>query len=149
MKCLVDLCNNNAGFVSAIGALATIVVAILIAWYPHRISLQFNSFLMPDPDDAATSGGYTAPFHLWLYNVGDVGFTILDITIKGQRKGVCGQHQCGFGEYLPPHENREFDMELYVPEHKRKKMCIRVRTNCKRFWFFEKTIKLYATWAVG
>ena len=69
-------CNDNAGFVSAIGVIATIIVAVLVAYFPYRTSLAFNYYLEGDASDAESGDSFTCPLHIFLCNSGNTALAM-------------------------------------------------------------------------
>ena len=140
---VIEWCNANAGFVNAIGAIATAAVAILLAYLPHRASMEFNYFLDASPLDACSGGSYTCPLHLYLCNAGNTALTVSEIIVTNGKGAECGHYHRGFGEFVAPKQVQEYVFEVRVPEARfAKQMRVLVKTDKKTFCF-------RTAWAVG
>lgn len=140
---IIKWCNENAGFVNALGAIATVVVAVLVARWPYRASLDYNPFLDADPEDAQKDEPYTCPLHLYLHNSGNVMLEIKEIIVTNGKHTVCGHYYGSWGQGIEPWTSKEFILEVHVPAARSaKKMWIVVKTQKKTFAFKD-------IWAVG
>lgn len=147
---MINWCNQNAGFLTALGVIATLfgaistsVVAVLVARWPYRAGLELNPFLEADPEDAQKDDPYTCPLHLYLHNSGNISLEIKEIMVTNEMQTVCGHYYGGWDELIRPMESREFIFNVHVPEARlAKKMLVKVKTQKKAFTFHE-------TWAVG
>jgi hypothetical protein len=140
---IIEWCNENAGFVTALGTIATAVVAVLVARWPYRTSMECNPFLDADPEDAQKDEPYTCPLCLSLHNSGNIPLEIKEITVTNEMRTVCGHYYGGWSDCINPMESKRFTFEVHVPEAcLAKKMRITVKTQKKFFTFHE-------TWAVG
>ena len=140
---MVEWCNQNAGFVTAIGVIATVLgtiatsmVAVLVARWPYRAALECNPFLDADPQDAQKDDSYTCPLHLYLHNSGNIPLEIKEITVTNEMRTVCGHYYGNWNELIKPMDSRKFVFKVHVPEVRfAKKMWVKVKTQKKTFIF--------------
>lgn len=81
MKCIIDFCNTNSGFISAILSIVTIlmsvaaiIISILTALLPYKKRLRFYTGLNYDEQ-----GNYS--MDLFLFNLGNFPLYIRSITV--------------------------------------------------------------------
>lgn len=145
---MIDWCNQNAGFLTALGvvatllgAIATSVVAVLVARGPHKAALNCNWYLDEGPKDAQGFLPYT--LHVRLYNSGKVQLRIDEITVINENHMECGSYRREWPQVITPMEGQAIDVEFSVPETcLTDEMLVQVKTQRKTFTFG-------GMWAVG
>ena len=141
---IVQLCNDNDGFISAILAVVAIVISIRIGRIPYLKKLSFYHY--NDSDDTGE-----IIVHLYISNIADCPVYIDKLIAKeGYLKeiGRCNEVESTIlsDRLLSPHETHEYQIRLHgykwSTDEKRKALRIILQSGHKYF-------KYRANWAMG
>ena len=137
---IIDLCNENNGFISAILTVMSIVLSIKLARLPYLKKVSFNSYL-----DKNSHGDIVLV--IFIANIGNCPIYVDEIITKeGYRKTICSDTFNSFRVIIKPQEYREHRVVLrgYKPLRTNEYKPLRIVMKAGR-----KTFKYRIDWAMG
>lgn len=144
MSIIIEICNTNAGFISAVLAVTAIFISIQIGRIPYKKKLSFYHY-----NDSDETGDITV--HVYVSNVGSCPIYIDKlIAEEWYRKeiGACEELQSTIlsNRLLNAYETREYQIHLegykWTSHDKRKALRIVLKSGRKSF-------RYRANWAMG
>lgn len=138
---VVDLCNENDGFISAILAIIALVISIKLARLPYQQKVSFHSYL-----DESKSGNLVLV--LYVTNIGNCPIYVDELIAKEGKKtiGRCTKITCIDNNILEPQRCYKYRIVLtgYNIEDLDKYETLNVKLISKK-----KSFKYQTNWAMG
>lgn len=140
IKSIIDLCNANDGFISAILAVMSIVISVKLARLPYLKKVTFNNYLTTNSDGDIV-------LVLFIANIGNCPLCINQIIVKeGDKKIIHNERMEAFGYVINTHEHHKHKVVLkgYNFERLNNYQTLNVIVKAG-----EKTFKYKTEWARG
>lgn len=113
-RTIIDICNKNEGFISALLTIMTIVISVIAIISSNRIGIiPYKKRLKAIP--CIYQEDYNWMMDVMLINYGLITLVIRDVTIKDAKKQIVGSEYVVEPIVLPPAECKT--VKVYIDDH--------------------------------